>query len=123
MIQTKYIIILAVLIVILNSGKFTSHPITTPVDSNTAKKNIENSNYDHVLDIRTTMEKSVGHLTIATHVSLEEVSTIENIVTDKNHKILVISKNSERASLFAEYISKRGYKNVSYLNDHWTKLI
>ena len=68
------------------------------------------------------MEKSIGGLTIAKHISLEDLLFVENLIPNKNQNILVVSKNSQRAELFAEYISFKGYKNVSFLNDHWTKL-
>ena len=120
--EIKYILILAILLVILNNNKVCSTNTNIPVDSDTAKINIQNSEYDHILDIRTTMEKSIGHLTIATHISLEDLVSIENVIENKSDKILIISKNSKRANMFAQYISNKGYSNVSYLNDFWTKL-
>lgn len=119
MIEPKYLIAIVILLVIFTRGKSTPNP----VDAETAKDKIENSEYDHVLDIRTNLEKSVGHLVISTHIPLEKLSLIENIVKNKGDKILVISKNSERAAIFAEYISTKGFTNVTYLNDFWTTLL
>ncbi len=106
----KYIVIVLVLLVILSNNKMSKKNQIIAVDTDNVKLNIENSEYDHILDIRTNMEKSVGHLTIATHVTLEDLSSVENIIQNKNNKILVISKNAQRASLFAEYISSKGFK-------------
>ena len=122
MTDIKYLILIVFLLYIIFNNLKSQKNIIKKVDLEDAKDNIENSVYDLILDIRTIMEKSIGGLTIAKHISLEDLLFVENLIPNKNQNILVVSKNSQRAELFAEYISFKGYKNVSFLNDHWTKL-
>ena len=122
MTDIKYLILIVFLLYIIFNNLKSQKNIIKKVDLEDAKDNIENSVYDLILDIRTIMEKSIGGLTIAKHISLEDLLFVENLIRNKNQNILVVSKNSQRAELFAEYISFKGYKNVSFLNDHWTKL-
>lgn len=66
-----------------------------------------------ILDVRTAEEFEEKHIFNATLVPLDKIeSNIENVIPDKNQKILVYCRSGKRSKDASYIMAKKGYKNI-----------
>ena len=114
-------IILGVLLFLIIDKFIPVDPVK--VSSDIARKKISMFKYDHVLDIRSSKDRSYGYHAYSLHFPIEEINNVKDKISKKNRRLLVISRNGKSAKKAANKLSFMGYRNVEYLNEVWTKII
>jgi phage shock protein E len=83
------------------------------INSNEARTNIANGNYDYIIDVRTDAEWSEGHNPNTIHIPIGSLVTeLPEKIPNKNSRILFICKKGIRASAVTIIAKKLGYNNV-----------
>lgn len=66
-----------------------------------------------ILDVRTPEEFEENHIFNAILVPLDKIdSTIENVIPNKNTKVLVYCRSGKRSKDASYIMAKKGYKNI-----------
>lgn len=118
--ELKHILIVILVIIYLNSTH-SSEPELISIE--TAKENVTNLKYDFVVDVRNQYDRESGFHAYSIHIPLIDLPEISKKISNKNNKLLIISESGKKSFLAADYLSKKGYKNIQWINDFWTKLI
>jgi phage shock protein E len=83
------------------------------INSQEAKKLINDKFFDVILDVRTDTEWNEGHHPNAVHIPLDKVDKkFISKYQDKNLKILVYCKSGVRAANAGQILNSQGYSNV-----------
>ena len=89
-----------------------------------AKAALAKGEFDHIVDVRTDAEWSMGRFPLAIHIPLKQVEqNLPQRIPDKNSKILFYCNTSTRARLAAEAAQALGYPNIRYLIGTHTNLL
>ncbi len=77
-----------------------------------AKQNMQSSEF-LILDVRSNLEFSNGHIDNAVNVDVEEIEKyISDVVPDKERKIIVYCQSGNRSKIASQKLIDLGYKNV-----------
>ena len=90
-------------------GLFTMFRTT---DINAGVEEFRKTNGAVLLDVRTIEEYREGHIEGSINLPLDRISTIENIVKDKNSPIFVHCYSGSRSGRAVDYLKQIGYNNV-----------
>jgi rhodanese-related sulfurtransferase len=81
-----------------------------------AKAALAKGEFDHVVDVRTDAEWSMGRFPLAIHIPTKQIpQELPQRIPDKSSKILFYCNTSTRARMAAEAAEKLGYMNIRYL--------
>ncbi len=81
-----------------------------------AKAALAKGEFDHVVDVRTDAEWSMGRFPLAIHIPAKQIpDVLPQRIPDKSSKILFYCNTSTRARMAAEAAEKLGYMNIRYL--------
>ncbi|WP_318491744.1 rhodanese-like domain-containing protein [Photobacterium leiognathi] len=73
---------------------------------------IEKAQQPLIIDVRTPEEFSEGHLANAINIPFDQITTIENYLTDKSKPILLYCRSGRRAELAENTLYTLGYKET-----------
>ena len=108
--------ILVILILILGYALYYNLSSPLAMYPGAAKAALAKGEFDHVVDVRTDGEWSLGHFPLAIHIPLKQVEQdLLTRIPDKTSKILFYCNTSTRARMAAETAQKLGYANIHYL--------
>ncbi len=108
--------ILVVLILILGYALYYNLSSPLAMYPGAAKAALAKGEFDHVVDVRTDAEWSLGHFPLAIHIPGKEIEQdLPLRIPDKSSKILFYCNTSTRARMAAETAQKLGYGNIRYL--------
>ena len=66
-----------------------------------------------LIDVRTAQEYAEGHLDKSINLTVDPIGVnIENLIKDKNTKIIVYCRSGNRSATALETLTNLGYKNV-----------
>lgn len=66
-----------------------------------------------LIDVRTAQEYAEGHLDKSINLTVDTIGVnIENLIKDKNTKIIVYCRSGNRSATALETLTNLGYKNV-----------
>lgn len=86
------------------------HSVITPVE---AKKIIDDYSDIKIIDVRDEDELIEGYIENSILIPLDTVrNNIENIIQDKNYKILVYCRSGRRSAIACEILDELGYTDV-----------
>ncbi|HHU48871.1 MAG: rhodanese-like domain-containing protein [Caldicoprobacterales bacterium] len=115
--SNKILVILTCFLLILpligSCSKGTASVRYQKIDAREAKSIIDNEDDIVILDVRTKQEYDQGHILNA--VLIPDVNLkdeVEEIIPDKNIKILVYCRSGRRSAASAKLLIEMGYKNV-----------
>lgn len=104
------VLILAVGIMIYTNRKEEGYQKISPSE---VKAQLDSNENIVILDVRTKQEYKEGHIPKSILVPVGEISKrIENVVSDKDKKIVVYCRSGNRSKVAANNLLKMGYKNV-----------
>ena len=87
------------------------HVISKKIDC--AEKNELMNDGAILIDVRTVAEYNEGHLDKSINLTVDTLSTtVENLVKDKNTKIIVYCRSGNRSATAADTLINLGFKNV-----------
>ena len=81
-------------------------------DTNTGVAEYKTNVAAVLLDVRTLEEYSDGHIDGSFNISLDRISSVENIVKDKSTPLYVYCLSGGRSGLAVSYLKQIGYTNV-----------
>lgn len=81
------------------------------IDAQEAKKEIE-KNEVIILDVRSEEEYNSGHIENSILIPIDKLEEAENILNDKNKKILVYCRSGNRSKKASNILLEKGYTNV-----------
>lgn len=83
------------------------------ITSEEAKEIIDKEDDIIILDVRSESEYKEGHLSNSILIPVDELeSKAENLLKEKEQKILIYCRSGNRSSKAAEILSKLGYTNI-----------
>ncbi len=78
--------------------------------------NLMNREQALVLDLRSLEEFKAGHIAGAKHVDAVQLTNkIDNLLKDKNHPVILVCSQGQKALSHAQQVEKLGYQRVYYL--------
>lgn len=115
---------LIVLILVLGYALYYNVSSPLAMYPGAAKAALAKGEFDHVVDVRTDAEWSMGRFPLAIHIPLKQVTDVlPQRIPDKASKILFYCNTSTRARMAAEAAEKLGYQNVRYLVGIYSNLL
>lgn len=76
------------------------------------KINKSNDKEIYIIDVRTSVEYSNGHIPTALNIPLSSISSIQNTISDKTVEIIVYCQSGSRSRKAAESLLELGYQEV-----------
>jgi rhodanese-related sulfurtransferase len=108
--------ILVVLILILGYALYYNISSPLAMYPGAAKAALDKGEFDHVVDVRTDAEWSMGRFPLAIHIPTKQIpDVLPQRIPDKASKILFYCNTSTRSRMAAEEAQSLGYTNVRYL--------
>jgi len=86
-----------------------------------SKERLYHKKIQHIIDVRTNAEWSMGHHPKALHIPIQTMEE-SKLPKDKHEGILVYCNTGQRARAAAEKIKSYGYKNVYYIQGAYTTI-
>ncbi len=78
-----------------------------------AKKIIDENNNIYIVDVREEDELFEGYIENSVLIPLDTISSVaENIIPDKNRKVLVYCRSGRRSAIAVRELEKLGYKDI-----------
>ena len=122
MLKKLYIIVIMILSLFIISGcstvvnKYTTKSVenssVTKITAKEAKVEIDKGNVI-ILDVRTKEEYTSGHIETSILIPVNDLEKeVENILKDKEQKVLIYCRSGNRSSQAAKLLVKMGYTNV-----------
>lgn len=105
-------------ILILGLGYMLYYNVSSPLAMypDAAKAALAKGEFDHVVDVRTDAEWSMGRFPLAIHIPAKQIpQDLPQRIPDKTSKILFYCNTSTRARMAAEAAQALGYANIRYL--------
>ena len=107
---------LVVLILVLGYALYYNVSSPLAMYPGAAKAALAKGEFDHVVDVRTDAEWSMGRFPLAIHIPVKQIpDMLPQRIPDKASKILFYCNTSTRARMAAEEAQSLGYTNVRYL--------
>ncbi len=122
MLKKLYIIVIMILSLFIISGcstvvnkdttKSVENSSVTKITAKEAKVEIDKGNVI-ILDVRTKEEYTSGHIENSILIPVNDIEKeVENILKDKEQKVLIYCRSGNRSSQAAKLLVKMGYTNV-----------
>ena len=122
MLKKLYIIVIMILSLFIISGcstvvnkdttKSVENSSVTKITAKEAKVEIDKGNVI-ILDVRTKEDYTSGHIENSILIPVNDIEKeVENILKDKEQKVLIYCRSGNRSSQAAKLLVKMGYTNV-----------